>query len=159
MTQKITPMLWFDNQAEEAMNFYISVFKNSEVLEVKRFGEAGTGDEGSVLVAAFSLDGQRFEALNGGPEFKFTEAVSFVIDCEGQDEVDYYWNALTANGGEESQCGWLKDKFGLSWQVVPRELLELLGDPNPTKSGAAMHAMMQMQKIDIAKLQEAYDKA
>jgi predicted 3-demethylubiquinone-9 3-methyltransferase (glyoxalase superfamily) len=111
------------------------------------------------LVASFSLDGQRFTALNGGPEFKFTEAVSFVIDCESQDEVDYYWNSLTADGGEESQCGWLKDKFGVSWQVTPRALVEYLSDPDPAKANAVMQAMLQMQKIDIAKLKEARDKA
>jgi predicted 3-demethylubiquinone-9 3-methyltransferase (glyoxalase superfamily) len=159
MTQKITPMLWFDNQAEEAMNFYVSIFKNSEVLDISRYGEGGPGPGGQVMVASFKLDGQNFSALNGGPMFKFTEAVSFVIDCDGQDEVDYYWNALTADGGEESQCGWLKDKFGLSWQVTPRQLAELLSDPNPAKAGAAMQAMLQMRKIEISKLQEAYDNA
>jgi predicted 3-demethylubiquinone-9 3-methyltransferase (glyoxalase superfamily) len=159
MTQKITPMLWFDNQAEEAMNFYTSVFKDSEVLEVSRYGEGGPGLAGSVMVASFKLNGSQFTALNGGPHFKFTEAISFVIDCGDQDEVDYYWNALTADGGEESQCGWLKDKFGLSWQVTPRILSELLGDKNPAKAGAAMQAMLQMKKIEIPKLKEAFDNA
>jgi predicted 3-demethylubiquinone-9 3-methyltransferase (glyoxalase superfamily) len=159
MTQKITPMLWFDNQAEEAMNFYVSVFKDSEVGEVSRYGDGGPGPAGTVIVASFKLNGLAFTALNGGPQFKFTEAISFVIDCDGQDEVDYFWNALTADGGEESQCGWLKDKFGLSWQVVPRILMELLGDKDPAKAGATMQAMLQMKKIEISKLQEAYDNA
>jgi predicted 3-demethylubiquinone-9 3-methyltransferase (glyoxalase superfamily) len=159
MTQKITPMLWFDNQAEEAMNFYVSVFKHSEVGEVSRYGDGGPGPAGTVVVASFKLNGLAFTALNGGPHFRFTEAISFVIDCDGQDEVDYYWNALTADGGEESQCGWLKDKFGLSWQVTPRILMELLGDKNPAKAGATMQAMLQMKKIEITKLQEAYDNA
>jgi predicted 3-demethylubiquinone-9 3-methyltransferase (glyoxalase superfamily) len=159
MTQKITPMLWFDNQAEEAMNFYVSVFKDSEVLGIDRYPEGGPGPAGSVITANFRLNGHEFVALNGGPVFHFTEAISFVIDCGDQDEVDYYWNALTAGGGEESQCGWLKDKFGLSWQVVPRILMELMGDKDPAKAGATMQAMLQMKKIEISKLQEAYDNA
>jgi len=159
MGQKITPFLWFDTQAEEAMNFYVSVFKNSEVLGVNRLPEGTPGPAGSVLTASFRLNGQEFVALNGGPQFKFTEAVSFLIDCESQEEVDYYWNALTADGGEQSQCGWLKDKYGLSWQVIPRILMELMGDKDPTKAGAVMQAMLQMRKIEIPKLQEAYNNA
>jgi predicted 3-demethylubiquinone-9 3-methyltransferase (glyoxalase superfamily) len=152
--QTITPFLWFDNQAEEAANFYTSVFKNSTMGKVLRYGDAGPGPKGSVLTASFQLDGQEFIALNGGPQFKFTEAVSFVINCTNQEEVDYYWNKLT-EGGQESQCGWLKDKFGLSWQVVPVQLNQLLSDPNPGKAARAMQAMLQMKKIDIQKLEEA----
>jgi predicted 3-demethylubiquinone-9 3-methyltransferase (glyoxalase superfamily) len=157
MKQKITPFLWFDNEAEEAMNFYTSVFKDSEVGSVSRYGKEFPEREGSVLVANFKLYGLEFAALNGGPEFKFTEAVSFQIDCEDQDEVDYYWRKLT-EGGEESQCGWLKDKFGLSWQVVPSILSKLLGDPDPAKAGRVMQAMLQMRKIEIPKLLEAYEQ-
>ena len=154
---KITPFLWFDNQAEEAMNFYTSVFKNSKIGEVARYGEAGPGPAGSVMTATFELDGQHFIALNAGPHFKFTEAISFVIDCQNQEEVDYYWNKLTADGGQESQCGWLKDKFGLSWQVVPSMLSKLFSTPDKEKANRAMKAMMQMKKLDIATLQKAYD--
>ena len=154
--QKITPFLWFDNQAEDAMNFYISVFKNSKVGEIARYGEAGPGPAGSVMTATFELDGQHFIALNAGPHFKFTEAISFVIDCQDQEEVDYYWNKLT-EGGQESQCGWLKDKFGLSWQVVPTMLSKLFNTPDKEKANRAMKAMMQMKKLDIASLQKAYD--
>ena len=142
--QKITPFLWFDNQAEEAANFYVSVFKNSKIGNVVR-------NNGSVLVVNFSLDGQKFNALNGGPQFKFNEAMSFVVHCDTQDEVDYFWEKLTA-GGEESMCGWLKDKFGLSWQIVPDVLPKLLSDPDPAKAQTAMAAMMQMRKIVIADL-------
>jgi predicted 3-demethylubiquinone-9 3-methyltransferase (glyoxalase superfamily) len=154
--QKITPFLWFDNQAEDAMNFYISVFKNSKVGEIARYGEAGPGPAKSVMTATFELDGQHFIALNAGPHFKFTEAISFVIDCQDQEEVDYYWNKLT-EGGQESQCGWLKDKFGLSWQVVPTMLSKLFNTPDKEKANRAMKAMMQMKKLDIASLQKAYD--
>jgi predicted 3-demethylubiquinone-9 3-methyltransferase (glyoxalase superfamily) len=154
--QKITPFLWFDNQAEEAANFYISVFKDSKVGKVSRYGDAGPGPKGSVMVAEFELNGQRFIALNGGPQFKFTEAVSFVINCETQDEVDYYWSKLTADGGEESMCGWLKDKFGLSWQVTPT-IMGKLFSADPTGAQRAMQAMLQMKKLDIQKLQDAYD--
>jgi len=157
MTQKIKPCLWFDTNAEEATNFYVSVFKNSEVQSMSRYGEGGPMPEGTVLVTNFSLDGQEFMALNGGPHFKFTEATSFIIDCTSQDEVDYYWDRLS-EGGEPSQCGWLKDKFGLSWQVVPRILGELLQDKDPEKAGRVMQAMLQMTKIDIAKLKEAYEQ-
>jgi len=146
---RITPFLWFDNNAEEAMDFYIAVFKGSKRLDVKRYGDAGPGPKGSVMTASFELDGQRFIALNGGPIFKFTEAVSFVVDCETQDEIDYYWNALTADGGSESQCGWLKDRFGLSWQIVPKDIAALISTP------AAMQAMLKMKKLDIATLKAA----
>jgi Uncharacterized protein conserved in bacteria len=154
--QKITPFLWFDNQAEEAMNFYTSVFKDSKERNVSRYGDAGPGPKGSVMVAEFELNGQRFIALNGGPQFKFTEAVSFVINCETQEEVDYYWSKLTADGGEESMCGWLKDKFGLSWQVTPTIMGKLFSG-DPAGGQRAMQAMMQMKKLDIQKLQDAYD--
>jgi predicted 3-demethylubiquinone-9 3-methyltransferase (glyoxalase superfamily) len=151
--QKITPCLWFDGQAEEAMNHYISIFKNSKVLSVMRWPE-GSPSEGKVLVTSFELDGVEFQALNGGPQFKFTEAVSLSIDCKTQEEVDHFWNRLL-EGGEPSQCGWLKDKFGLSWQVVPEQLPRLLKDPDKAKAGRVMQAMMQMVKIDIAKLEQA----
>jgi predicted 3-demethylubiquinone-9 3-methyltransferase (glyoxalase superfamily) len=154
--QKITPFLWFDNQAEEAMNLYVSIFKNSKVLGVTRYGDAGPGPKGSVMTAEFQLEGQEFVALNGGPHFKFTEAVSFVVNCQLQEEVDYFWEKLS-EGGAESQCGWLKDKFGLSWQVVPTVLIEMLQDKDPEKSQRVMKAMLQMEKIDIKKLKEAYD--
>ena len=155
MAQKITPNLWFDNQAEEAMNFYVSVFENAEVLGISRYGEGGPMPAGTVLTASFRLDGQEFTALNGGPMFKFTEAVSFVIDCKTQDEVDYYWAKLGEDGGEPGPCGWLKDRYGLSWQVVPSRLPELLQDPDPAKANRVMQAMMQMGKIDIAGLERA----
>ena len=154
--QKITPFLWFDNQAEEAMNFYVSIFKNSKTLSCTRYGDAGPGPKGTVLVASFELDGQEFIALNGGPRFKFTEAVSFVVNCETQAEIDEMWAKLSA-GGEESQCGWLKDKFGLSWQVVPPILSKLMQDKDPQKSNRVMQALLQMKKIEIATLQRAYD--
>lgn len=149
--QPITPFLWFDTQAEEAANFYISVFKNSKMIMVSRYGESGPGPAGSVMVASFELNGQPFLALNGGPMFKFTEAVSFVIQCENQEEIDYYWNTLTANGGAESMCGWLKDKFGLSWQVVPKNIGALL--TNPKTAAKAGPALMNMKKIIIADLE------
>lgn len=157
--QKITPFLWFDKEAEEAANFYVSIFKNSKVLGVTRYGEAGPGPAGSVMTATFQLEDQVFTGVNGGPHFKFTEAISFVIHCKTQEEVDHYWNGLTADGGSESQCGWLKDKFGMSWQVVPDTLLQMLKDPDPQKSQRALKAMLQMRKIDIAKLEEAYKGA
>lgn len=149
--QPITPFLWFDTQAEEAANFYISVFKNSKMIMVSRYGESGPGPAGSVMVASFELNGQPFLAFNGGPMFKFTEAVSFVIQCENQEEIDYYWNTLTANGGAESMCGWLKDKFGLSWQVVPKNIGALL--TNPKTAAKAGPALMNMKKIIIADLE------
>lgn len=153
---KITPFLWFDNQAEEAVNLYISIFKNSKIKEVSRYGEAGPGPAGSVMVISFELDGQGFTALNGGPNFNFTEAISFLVNCETQEEVDYLWEKLT-EGGEEVQCGWLKDKFGLSWQIVPTKLGELMGDPDPVKAQRVTQAMLQMKKLDIAGLQRAYE--
>jgi predicted 3-demethylubiquinone-9 3-methyltransferase (glyoxalase superfamily) len=155
--QKITPFLWFDNQAEEAMNFYTSIFKNSKVGRISRYGDAGPGPKGSVMTAEFSLDGLEFIALNAGPMFKFTEAISFVIDCKSQEEVDYYWNKLTADGGEESMCGWLKDKFGLSWQVVPAKLSEYMLDKNAAKAKKVTEAMFKMRKIDLKKIEEAYE--
>ena len=157
ITQKITPFLWFDNKAEEAANFYVSIFKNSKIVNIARYGEAGPGPKGTVMVIEFQLEGQEFAALNDGPPFKFTEAISFVVNCETQEEVDEYWKKLSA-GGEESRCGWLKDKFGLSWQVVPRVLNEMLQDKDPEKSQRVMKAMLQMDKIDIAALQKAYAK-
>jgi predicted 3-demethylubiquinone-9 3-methyltransferase (glyoxalase superfamily) len=154
--KKITPFLWFDNQAEEAMNFYVSIFKNSKVLRVLRYGDAGPGPKGSVMTAEFQIDGQEFVALNGGPQFKFTEAISFVVNCETQEEVDYFWEKLS-EGGEKSRCGWLEDKFGLSWQVVPTVLVEMYQDKDPEKSQWVMKAMMQMDKLDINKLKQAYE--
>ena len=155
--QKIKPFLWFDDQAEEAMNFYTSVFKDSRVIGVSRYGEAGPGKQGSVMIATFEIEGQRFTALNGGPRFKFTEAISFEIDCETQEEVDYLWESLTSGGGEESMCGWLRDKYGLSWQVVPRILGELMGDEDREKAKRVTEAMLSMRKIEIAELQRAYE--
>ncbi len=152
--QKITPFLWFDNQAEEAVAFYLSVFKNAQAGPVMRCGDAGPGPKGSVLCASFELEGMQFTALNGGPHFKLTEAVSFLIHCGSQEEVDYFWEKL-GEGGQTSHCGWLKDKFGLSWQVTSDRLLELNMDPDPAKAGRVMQAMMQMTKIDIAALERA----
>ena len=154
--QKITPFLWYDDKAEEAMNFYVSIFKNSKVLTVARYGEAGPGPKGTVMTAKFQLEGQEFVALNGGPHFKFTEAVSFVVSCATQEEVDYFWEKLS-EGGAESQCGWLKDKFGLSWQIVPTILVQLLADKDPQKSQRVMKAMLQMKKIEIEPLKQAYE--
>jgi predicted 3-demethylubiquinone-9 3-methyltransferase (glyoxalase superfamily) len=152
--QKITPFLWFDNNAEEAANFYVSVFKNSKILNVSRYGDAGPGPKGSVMVVSFQLEGQQFTALNGGPQFKFSEAFSFVVNCETQKEIDEYWNKLTSGGGKESACGWLKDKFGFSWQIVPTALGKLMsGDPK--KANRVMQALLQMKKLDIATLEEA----
>ncbi len=156
--QKITTFLWFDNQAEEAVNFYVSVFKNSKINTVSHYGESGPGPTGSVLVISFELDGQEFMALNGGPIFKFTEAVSLYVNCETQEEVDDLWNKLSA-GGSNQQCGWLKDKYGLSWQIVPSILGKLMSDPDPVKANRVMKAMLKMVKIDIKKLQEAYNNA
>ena len=155
--QKITPFLWFDNQAEEAMNFYVSIFKNSKVLSVNRYGEGAPAPKGTVMIANFELDGQVFTALNGGPMFKFSPAISFVVHCETQAEVDEYWAKLSA-GGKTNQCAWLDDKFGVSWQIVPNVLIELLSDPDPAKAGRVMQAMMQMTKIDIAALKRAYEQ-
>jgi predicted 3-demethylubiquinone-9 3-methyltransferase (glyoxalase superfamily) len=158
VTQKITPFLWFDNNAEEAVNFYISVFKNSKVGHISRYGDSGPGPMGSVMTMGFELEGQKFTALNGGPQFKFTEAISFVVNCETQEEVDHFWEKLSGNGGQEVQCGWLKDKYGLSWQIVPTILSQLIsGDPQ--RSSRVMQALMQMKKLDIAELQRAADEA
>jgi predicted 3-demethylubiquinone-9 3-methyltransferase (glyoxalase superfamily) len=158
--QKITPFLWFDNQAEEAAKFYASVFKNSKIGRILRYDEASAKAAGrpvgSVLTIEFEIEGQKFTALNGGPEFKFNESVSFVVDCKTQEEVDYFWEKLIAGGGQESECGWLKDKFGLSWQVTPTVLIEMLHDKDAKKAERVMKAMMQMQKIDIKKLNAAY---
>jgi predicted 3-demethylubiquinone-9 3-methyltransferase (glyoxalase superfamily) len=145
--QKITPFLWFDDNAEEAVNFYTSVFKNSKVGDISRYGDAGPGPKGSVMVITFELDGQQFMALNGGPRFKFTEAISFVVNCKDQKEVDEYWDRLS-EGGQKVQCGWLKDKFGLSWQVVPTILGELMKEEDPAKRERVMKAMLQMVKLD-----------
>jgi predicted 3-demethylubiquinone-9 3-methyltransferase (glyoxalase superfamily) len=154
--QKITPFLWFNDNAEEAMKFYVSIFKNSKVMDVTRYGDAGPGPKGKVMTATFQLEGQEFYALNGGPQFKFTEAISLFVNCETQKEVDELWAKLT-DGGKESQCGWLKDKFGLSWQIVPIALGKMLRDKDPKKSARVMKAMLQMRKIDIKALQRAYD--
>ena len=149
--KRITPFLWFDTQAEKAMNFYVSLFKNSKVNNISR------GPDGRAFTVAFELDGQEFIGLNAGPQFKFNEAVSMFVHCEDQAEVDYFWNALTADGGEESMCGWLKDKYGLSWQIVPKQLGQLMGGPDPVKAGRVMEAMLKMRKILVADLQMAYD--
>jgi predicted 3-demethylubiquinone-9 3-methyltransferase (glyoxalase superfamily) len=157
--QKIATYLWFDNNAEDAINLYTSLFEDSKVLNMQRYPEGAPGPipAGHLMSATFQLAGQEFIVLNGGPQFKFNEAISLFVHCKDQAEVDRYWNALTADGGEESMCGWLKDKFGLSWQIVPDALMELLSDPNPARAQAAMQAMLQMQKIDIAALQAAAD--
>jgi predicted 3-demethylubiquinone-9 3-methyltransferase (glyoxalase superfamily) len=151
---KITPFLWFDNQAEEAAKFYVSVFKNSKILDVSRYQEGGPGPAGQAMVVSFELDGQKLNALNGGPHFTFSEAISFVVDCEDQAEVDHFWDKLSA-GGKTSQCGWLKDRYGLSWQVVPTALPRILSNPDPVKARRAMDAMMKMTKLDIATLEAA----
>jgi predicted 3-demethylubiquinone-9 3-methyltransferase (glyoxalase superfamily) len=148
--QKVTPFLWFDGKAEEAAKFYASVFGKSKV------GKSVSGPDGKVMVVPFEIEGQPFTALNGGPQFKFNESVSFVVHCKDQEEVDYYWDKLVAGGGQESMCGWLKDKYGLSWQVVPTVLAEMMSDPDKEKSGRAMEAMLQMKKLDIAELQRAF---
>ncbi len=153
--QKITPFLWYDDKAQEAANFYVSIFKNSKVLSVVRYGDAGPGPKGSVMTVEFELEGQKFVGLNGGPLFKFTEAVSFVVNSETQEEIDYFWEKLSADGGQEVQCGWLKDKYGLSWQVVPSRAIELLKDKDTAKSQRVMQAIMPMKKIDIATLDRA----
>jgi len=153
--QKITTFLWFDDKAEEAMNFYVSIFKNSKILTVSRLPEGAPGVAGKVTMGKFQLEGQEYMALNGGPQFKFTEAISLFVNCETQAEVDELWSKLTADGGAESQCGWLKDKFGLSWQIIPTALPRLLGDKDPARAQRAMQAMLTMKKIDIAKLEAA----
>ena len=155
--QKITPFLWFDGNAEEAMNLYVSIFKNSKVVSVTRYGEAGPGPKGTVMAATFQLEGQQFYALNGGPQYKFTPAISLFVSCETQKEVDQLWDKLSA-GGHKDRCGWLQDKYGLSWQIIPSMLGKMLADKNPRKSQSVMKAMLQMDKIDIAKLKQAYEK-
>lgn len=159
--QRITPFLWFDDKAEEAAAFYTSIFKNSKIKTIVRYGDSGaevTGrPKGTVMTVAFQLDGQEFVALNGGPQFKFTEAVSFVVNCQTQEEVDEYWKKLS-DGGQEVQCGWLKDKYGLSWQIVPTILSEMVSDPDPKKADRVMKAMLQMKKIDIKALKQAYEQ-
>ena len=161
--QKITSNLWFDNQAEEAANYYVSIFKNSSIGRITRYGKEGFEihgqKEGTVMTIEFFIDGQQFIALNGGPHFKFNEAISFIINCDTQEEIDYYWDKLTAGGDAKAQmCGWLKDKFGLSWQVVPSIMAEMFDDADPAKSEPVMKAMLQMKKLDIAKLEKAYHK-
>lgn len=160
--QKITPFLWFDTQAEDAAKYYISIFPNSKITATTHYSEAGRNVHhklpGTVLTVGFELDGQHFTALNGGPQFKFTEAVSFVVHCDSQAEVDHFWEKLGAGGDPKAQqCGWLKDKFGLSWQIIPTAMIKMLSDPDRAKSGRAMQAMMQMKKLDIAKMQAAFD--
>jgi predicted 3-demethylubiquinone-9 3-methyltransferase (glyoxalase superfamily) len=154
--QKVTPFLWFDNQAEEAVNFYLSVFPNSSFCKLTRYGKGGGGPEGEVMLVSFQLEGQEFAALNGGPQFKFTEAISFVVNCETQDEVDQYWEKLSSGGGEKSKCGWLKDRYGVSWQVVPVSLIAMLQSRDADASARVMQAMLQMDKLDISTLEEAY---
>jgi predicted 3-demethylubiquinone-9 3-methyltransferase (glyoxalase superfamily) len=153
----IAPCLWFDDRIEEAVTFYVSLFPNSKILNKSAYDDAGPMEKGKVMVMTFELDGVEFMALNGGPKFKFTEAVSFLVKCESQAEVDRYWNTLIADGGAESMCGWLKDRFGLSWQIVPNALGRLMGDKDKEKANRVMQAMLKMQKIDIAELQRAYD--
>jgi predicted 3-demethylubiquinone-9 3-methyltransferase (glyoxalase superfamily) len=161
--QKITPFLWFDKNAEEAVNFYVSIFKNSKIIQIKRYPE-GMDDShvkdmgGKVLTAVFELDGEQFMAMDAGPIFKFNEAISMMVDCKDQEEVDYYWEKLTADGGEESQCGWLKDKYGLSWQITPRILPQLITDPDQEKGRRVMQAMMKMKRIVIKDLKDAYNQ-
>jgi len=153
--QKITPFLWFNGKAEEAANFYTSIFKNSKILNIARYGEAGPGPKGTVMVATFQIEGQKFMALNGGPQYTFSPAISFYVDCETQSEVDELWEKLSA-GGSEVQCGWLRDKFGVSWQIIPKTLIELMQDKDPVKSQRVFKAMMGMIKIDIEALRRAY---
>ena len=157
--QKITPFLWFDDQAEEAANFYVSVFKNSWIMSVSRYADGGPGPAGTAMSVSFTLDGLEFQALNGGPVYQFTEAVSMFVNAPTQEEIDHLWHKLTIEGGEPGQCGWLKDRYGLSWQIVPPILGELLGDPDPDRSSRVMQAMLTMGKIDIAALQAARDGA
>ena len=154
--QKINPSLWFDHEAEEAANFYVSVFTDSRIVHVARYGSAGPGPAGSVMTVDFQLRGQDFNAINGGPQFTFTEAISLLVNCESQDEVDEYWEKLS-DGGQKGPCGWLKDRYGLSWQIVPTALGEMIADPDEAKSQRAMKAMLQMTKLDVAELRRAYD--
>ncbi len=156
--QKVTPFLWFDNQLGEAIEYYKSVFKNMKVTEMNRLDDARTGEKGAVMTATFEIEGQQIMALNGGPSYKLSPAVSLFVSCDNQEEVDHLWRKLT-DGGQELQCGWLTDRFGLTWQIIPKALGELMGDPNPTKAQAVMQAMWKMQKIDIATLREAHVKA
>lgn len=156
--QKITPFLWFDGNAEEAMNLYVSVFKNSKIVNVRRYGDAGPGPKGTVMTGTFQIEGQEFHALNGGPKYKFTPAISLFVSCETQQEVDELWEKLSA-GGHKDRCGWLQDKFGLSWQIIPSVLGKMLGDKDPAKANRVMQAMLQMDKIDIKKLKQACDQA
>ena len=153
----ITPNLWFDTEAEDAAKFYVSAFPNSEIRQVPRYGEGGPREAGMVLTVDFVLDGNSFTAINGGPDFHFDEAISFVVNCADQDEVDYYWDTLTADGGEPGPCGWLKDRFGLSWQIVPAEMGEIMTNPDPVKANKAMQAMLGMTKLDVAALRAAAD--
>src|SRR5437868_9106274 len=154
--KRINAFLWFDSKAEEAAKFYVGIFKNSKIDRITRYGEAGPGPKGSVMTVDFTLDGVRFVAPNGGPQFKFTEAISFSVNCDAQEEIDYFWEKLSADGGSTGPCGWLKDKFGLSWQINPRVLGEMLSDPDAARAQRAMNAMLKMEKIDIAMLQKAY---
>ena len=153
--QKIVPFLWFDDNAEEAANFYVSVFKDGKITDIKRYGPDMPGSEGKVMTVSFELNGEEFIALNGGPMFHFNESVSFFVNCDTQAEVDDLWAKLTADGGQESQCGWLKDKFGLSWQIIPTEMASILNDPDPAKAQRAMQAMLKMKKIDLQALRDA----
>ena len=157
MQQKITPFLWFNDQAEEAMTFYVSIFKNSKVMSVTRYGDTGPGPKGTVMMATFQLEGQDFYALNGGPQFSFTPAISLYVNCETQEEIDELWNKLS-EGGEPNQCGWLQDKYGLSWQIIPTILGKMMQDKDPTKSQRVLKALLQMKKLDIARLKQAYER-
>jgi predicted 3-demethylubiquinone-9 3-methyltransferase (glyoxalase superfamily) len=153
--QKIITYLWFDNQAEEAVQLYTSIFPDSRILDATRYGKAGPGPEGQVMIMTFELAGQRFIALNGGPDFKFNESISLYVEVDSQEELDSYWNKLLSGGGKQSQCGWLKDRFGLSWQIIPKVLPQLLRDPDPARASRTMHAMLGMRKLDIAALEAA----
>ncbi len=156
--QKITPFFWFDRNAEEAANLYVTLFKDSKILAVSRYGDMGPGPKGTAMTVEFQLAGQRFLALNGGPTFKLTEAISLLVNCDSQEEIDMLWSKLTADGGQESQCGWLKDRFGLSWQIIPSEFPSMIQDKDPQRSQRVMAAMMQMKKFDIARLRAAYNQ-
>lgn len=156
--QTISPFLWFDGKAEEAIRLYTSVFKNSKIISINYWAEGSPFPKDQVMTGVFELEGLRFYAFDAGPQFKFTEATSFFVNCETQEEVDHYWNSLTADGGQESRCGWLKDKFGLSWQIIPSVLMKLMGDKDPARAGSVMQAMMQMKKIIIADLEKAYNQ-
>jgi predicted 3-demethylubiquinone-9 3-methyltransferase (glyoxalase superfamily) len=158
-TSKITPYLWFDGNAEQAVEYYTSMFSHSKVTQVARWGEGGPAPKGTVMNIAFELDGRSFIALNGGPHFKFTPAISMFVSCDSQEEVDRYWTRFLADGGKASQCGWLEDKFGLSWQIIPKRLVTLMSDPDPKRAGCVAQALMKMQKIDLAALERAYEGA